>query len=219
MTFHERESRRPAPRQLQAGRRRTQAERSQLTRLALMQATWQLIEAKGLSGINTPDVASEARVSRGALTHHFSSKDELISRSILHQIKNETIRFSKISLHDLCTNKNLPANIETFIDYIFEIKFLLYIEHSQELNQNAAIMRIVEPEFSNLHNIITEKWSSLPWRPDLNYYDSCHSLQCILAFARGMQFTPREYHSLHNNNEIINTFKKQTIYFILELNT
>lgn len=58
--------------------RRTQAERTEETRRRLLDAAVEVMASKGYSGFRTVDVADAAGVSRGAMTHHFPSKDELV---------------------------------------------------------------------------------------------------------------------------------------------
>ena len=58
--------------------RRTQAERRATTRGALLQATIDCLIELGYSGTTTNEVQLRAGVSRGALTHHFASKAELL---------------------------------------------------------------------------------------------------------------------------------------------
>ncbi len=58
--------------------RRTQAERRAATRAALLQATVDCLIELGYAGTTTTEVQQRAGVSRGALTHHFASKAELM---------------------------------------------------------------------------------------------------------------------------------------------
>jgi AcrR family transcriptional regulator len=60
------------------GPRRTQAERRASTRAALLQATIDCLIERGYAGTTTHEVQSRAGVSRGALTHHFASKADLL---------------------------------------------------------------------------------------------------------------------------------------------
>jgi AcrR family transcriptional regulator len=48
---------------------------------ALMEAALQLIGRGGLDSVTHRAVAGEARVSLGAVTHHFASRDDLIDRT------------------------------------------------------------------------------------------------------------------------------------------
>lgn len=57
--------------------RRTQAERTERTRAALLAAARRLFGAEGFAAVSTTAVAREAGVTRGALYHHFADKREL----------------------------------------------------------------------------------------------------------------------------------------------
>jgi AcrR family transcriptional regulator len=61
-----------------AAERRTQAERRASTRNVLLQATIACLVEVGYAGTTTHEVQQRAGVSRGALTHHFGSKAELL---------------------------------------------------------------------------------------------------------------------------------------------
>jgi AcrR family transcriptional regulator len=58
--------------------RRTQAERRASTRSALLQATIDCLIELGYAGTTTNEVQQRAGVSRGALTHHFAAKADLL---------------------------------------------------------------------------------------------------------------------------------------------
>src|SRR5919201_3309176 len=61
------------------GRRtaRTQAERSEATRAALMTAARRLFARRGYAAVGTEELVRAARLTRGALYHHFGGKREL----------------------------------------------------------------------------------------------------------------------------------------------
>ncbi len=64
--------------------RRTQAERTSETRRRLLDAAMDVMASKGYAGFRTAEVADAAGVSRGAMTHHFPSKDELVVALVEH---------------------------------------------------------------------------------------------------------------------------------------
>src|ERR1044072_7223851 len=57
--------------------KRTQAERSEATRDALIEAARTLFAERGYAGVGTEEIVRSAGVTRGALYHHFEGKREL----------------------------------------------------------------------------------------------------------------------------------------------
>ena len=72
------------------GKRRSQKERSAETSARLMNATIDLLHDQGLARTTTPEIARVAGVSRGALTHHFASREAIISASVAHLLSKST---------------------------------------------------------------------------------------------------------------------------------
>ena len=62
--------------------RRTQAQRRAATRAALVRATVEALVELGYAGTTTQEVQRRAGVSRGALTHHFATKSELVLAAV-----------------------------------------------------------------------------------------------------------------------------------------
>lgn len=73
--------------------RRSQAVRVEETRTALMEATIRSLADVGYAATTTREVADRAGVSRGAQTHHFPTKAELVSASIEYLFARQTARF------------------------------------------------------------------------------------------------------------------------------
>lgn len=72
-------STKPPPR-----RRQTQAERREATQDKLVKGAIQLLKEKRYAGFRTAEVSAVAGVSRGAQTHHFATKDDLVVLALEH---------------------------------------------------------------------------------------------------------------------------------------
>jgi AcrR family transcriptional regulator len=69
--------------------RRTQEERSASTRAALMDATIECLVRYGYAGTTLARVAEHSGVSRGAQTHHFPTKAELVGEALRHVVRRQ----------------------------------------------------------------------------------------------------------------------------------
>ena len=90
-------------------RRRTQQERRESTQTTLLEATLQCLGRDGYAATSISSIIEEAGVSRGALLHHYPTKNELIAAAIMYFYRQRLERFKaqllgadtdKLSLED-----------------------------------------------------------------------------------------------------------------------
>lgn len=99
---------------------RTQIERSEATRGALMAAARRLFAAHGYAGVGTEEIVRETGVTRGALYHHFDGKKELLA-AVYEEIEEEITR--KIAADALSGSDPvdaLRAGARAFLDHCLE---------------------------------------------------------------------------------------------------
>jgi AcrR family transcriptional regulator len=97
--------------------RRTQAERRASTRALLVRATVDCLVELGYARTTTQEVQSRAGVSRGALTHHFTTKADLVLAAMDHLYGefSESVRTAAAELPD-----DPAARIRLGIELIWE---------------------------------------------------------------------------------------------------
>ena len=117
---------------------RTQAQRRDETRRALLDAAVESLIEHGFAGTTTLEVQKRANVSRGALLHHFPSKVELLVATIAHlaEMRGKDLKQRSMSL------PTGPARIEAVIDLLWECFTGPLFQVSMELRAAAR----TEPE-------------------------------------------------------------------------
>jgi AcrR family transcriptional regulator len=100
--------------------KRTQEERSEATRAALLAAARRLFAERGYAGVGTEEIVRAAGVTRGVLYHHFSGKRELLE-AVYEQVEGElTQKIASAALGGSDPLVALRTGTETFLDACLE---------------------------------------------------------------------------------------------------
>jgi AcrR family transcriptional regulator len=86
---------------------RTQVERSDTTRAALISAAYALFAKRGYAATSLDDVAREAGVTKGGLYHHFAGKVELFEAVF----EKEQVRLAEIGLRAYAAKRDQCAGL------------------------------------------------------------------------------------------------------------
>ena len=96
--------------------RRTQEQRTADTRSALFAAAVSTIDRLGFAGANNATIADEAGVSRGAITHHFSTRAEFMAEVVRWVFEQETTAF-----RGLMKQKNTGSRVSDWPELLWEV--------------------------------------------------------------------------------------------------
>src|SRR3954453_10610011 len=98
--------------------RRTQAERAEATRGALIAAARRLFTERGYDDVGTEEIVRAAGVTRGALYHHFGGKSGLLDAAYEQLEAESTARVARIVLgSDLHSPlQAMKAGVEAFLE-------------------------------------------------------------------------------------------------------
>lgn len=110
--------------------RRTQLERREATRAALLDATVSCLIEDGYADTTTRRIADRAEVSPGALQHHFASKQELMSEAISHLNQRVTRELIERGVPSADSGRQL---VEELIDLLWEVLNGPLLEAAMEL--------------------------------------------------------------------------------------
>lgn len=99
-------------------RRRTQAERSSATRRVVCIATLDALVEYGYERVSTTLIAEKAQVSRGALTHHFPTRNDLFLAAYQHLVDHWAEIYPLGEAHEV-TSIDITGLIDAFWENIF----------------------------------------------------------------------------------------------------
>jgi len=103
----------------------TQTERSAATRARLIEAARDLFATQGYAGVGTDEVVRRARVTRGALYHHFREKEDLF-RAVHEQLEEElsaAIQRALAGRSEAGPMELLHAGVAAFLDHCTDPAF------------------------------------------------------------------------------------------------
>jgi len=97
---------------------RTQSERTEATRGALMAAARRLFAERGYDAVGTEEIVRAAGLTRGALYHHFGSKAELLGAVYERLEAESTERVARVVLGSELESplEAMKAGVEAFLD-------------------------------------------------------------------------------------------------------
>ncbi|MGL4235156.1 TetR family transcriptional regulator [Tabrizicola sp.] len=101
---------------MQEIRRRSQQERSQTMRAALIHAGRELFVRNGFAATATPDIVASAGVTRGALYHHFQDKEDLFAAVIRAEAEAIAAAIEAADFSDTTPLAALIRGGEAFLD-------------------------------------------------------------------------------------------------------
>jgi AcrR family transcriptional regulator len=108
--------------------RRTQAQRSADMRRRVLDAAVQMLADKGYAGFRTADVADAAGVSKGALTHHFATKDALVLDTLEHVFRIASDKARQRAHGKRSVDAAIGALLDDSRDFFFSDLFLIAID-------------------------------------------------------------------------------------------
>ncbi len=95
---------------------RTNRERTETTRQALLDAARALFVSKGYSDTSTPDICAWTETTRGALYHHFADKRDLFRHVLLREAEAVTADILAATPDGLAPRAALIAGSEAYLN-------------------------------------------------------------------------------------------------------
>lgn len=163
--------------------RRTQAERRESTRRALLDATIASLIAVGYARTTTTEVVRRAGFSQGALFKHFPTKSDLVAAAVEQLFADLFVRFGEAFRADPRDAGEPPIVIairklwEVFCTDELRVVYALYAEAPNEPALMAALRPVVADHEANLRRFAFELF------PEFSHSEIHRSLFTSALFA------------------------------------
>ena len=150
-----------------------QAEKSAMTRSAILEATIQCLLELGYANTTTALIANYAGVSRGAMMHHFPSRISVMRAVIdyLHVLRLQEYRDLMSDIDDpqsKLTDLAIRESVESAWRYVNLPSFLAYEEMLAASRTDAELRQIIEPvekdfekQFLNTVKTVFPHWKNV----------------------------------------------------------
>lgn len=139
-----------SPRRPQRNEKGWQAEKSAMTRTAILEATIQCLLELGYANTTTALIANYAKVSRGAMMHHFPSRMSVM-RAVIDYLHGLRLREYRELMSDIddpqrkLTVQAVRESVEAAWDYVNLPSFMAYQEMLAASRTDAELRQIIEP--------------------------------------------------------------------------
>ena len=166
--------------------RRTQQERSADTSEKLLNATIDLLHDRGLYRMSTSEIAEAAGLSRGALTHHFSSKEEIIVEAVGYMLRKVTAE-----LHEMAEGIRFSgSSTDEIVEYLWRMMndrlFYVTMEYLPEARHNAEFRQKIVPVVKEFHEGLNAVWAELAAQAGVSVDQVLVLMNATMCMFRGM---------------------------------
>ncbi len=135
---------------------RTQEDRSAATQLALLDATIDCLVEYGYAGTTTRLVADRAAVSRGAQTHHYPTKRDLVVAAIEHLFDTHARQFTEAFQRVPEEDRTLDRAVDALWHIVSGPPFAAVLEVVVAARTDDELRTIVHGVAANLRHTVVE---------------------------------------------------------------
>ncbi len=150
-----------------------QAEKSAMTRTAILNAACQCLIELGYANTTTALIASHANVSRGAMMHHFPSRMSVIKAVIdyLHELRLREYQELMADIDDpnvKLSKESIRKSVDSAWRYVNLPSFIAYQELLMASRTDAELKKVIEPvekdfekQFLNTVKLVFPHWEKV----------------------------------------------------------
>jgi len=166
--------------------RRTQAERSFTTQQKILDTTLDLLMEQGLRDTSTVDVARRSGVSRGALLHHYPSKDVLLKEAMRHLLTREVVEIERMAGDIELKKVDFDTFLQTLWEHFSGRLFMITLEFLTAARTDPTMREVLREVALEFNASLDRIWERLMLNSGLPPEERRLALNVTLCFLRGM---------------------------------
>jgi len=155
-------------------------------RARLIQATLETILECGYANTSLVAVAARAGVTRGAVHHHYSSRDELIVDAISHQLREASTEIRQFARNA----QDGDITLDDFLEQVWALFsgpfFMITLEHITAARHNQALRQDLTLVTRDFHRALDETWNTFFTSEGQPSSELSTVLNATLCLFRGM---------------------------------
>ncbi|MFN3825167.1 MAG: TetR/AcrR family transcriptional regulator [Pseudorhodobacter sp.] len=163
----------------------TQA-RSIAMREKLIEATLDVIHDRGYRSASTPEFASRAGVSRGALLHHFPTRSDIIIAAMEKLLGDGTREIRTVAKKVACQD----VSLEDFVEFLWKLFsgrfFYISLEFINEARSDPALRERMFPVVRDFHAALDGIWAEFEKQGEGRPNETRVALNLTVCLVRGM---------------------------------
>lgn len=165
---------------------RTQAERSQSTQKRVLDATLDVIMDYGLRDASTVLVCRHANISRGALLHHYPTKEALLQEALRHLLKDEIDSLMRMVDEVDAGNLDVHGFLAVLWEHFSGRLFMISLEYIVAARTDPAIRKALTTVALEFNWSLDEVWERLMAHSRLEPRERRLALNATTCLMRGM---------------------------------
>ena len=167
--------------------RRTQAERSRQTRAKILAVTLDCVLERGLKDTSTVEIAERAGVSRGALLHHYPSKEALLKEALGQLLRREIDEIRALAAAIDTGDLDIDGFLARLWGKFSGPMFMITLEFVTAARTDPAIQDALRPVARDFNASLDEIWERFFHAAgDDNPTGRRLALTATLCFLRGL---------------------------------
>ncbi|GGY05762.1 TetR family transcriptional regulator [Litchfieldella qijiaojingensis] len=167
-------------------KRQKQEDRSRQTQSRIMKATLECILEKGIRATSTVDVARKAGVSRGALVHHYPSKESLMQAALEDLLNKEVDSVRDMAMQVKSGSLNFDTLLQALHEHFKGDMYMVTLEYLTTARTDTAIMDVLQPLAAKFNASLEHIWEQLVVSAEHTSHHKRVALNATLCMMRGM---------------------------------